>query len=140
MMKKAISVVLLIMLLCTGLSNAFAEAPGARSSNYFFSYGVSMGDAGGGVLSITFRCVGMGICSQLGVASYTVEKLNDDGEWVNVSGLLDGQTGSNVASYSFGRYFYGVAGETYRLNVTFVCVLNGGMETKSYTSNTITLK
>lgn len=138
-MKRAISFVLLVMLLCTGLSAAFAEAPGARSSNYFFSYGVSAADAGGGVMSITFHCVGMGVCSQLGVATYTVEKLNDDGEWVNVSGLLDGQTGSNVASYTFGRYFYGVQGETYRLNVTFVCVLNGGMETKSYTSNAVKL-
>ena len=97
-----------------------------------------MCDAGNGVLSITFSCVGMGVCSQLGVATYSVEKLTSEG-WLNVSGLLNGQTGSNVAAYAFGRYFYGVSGETYRVNVTFYCAMNGGSEFKSYTSASITL-
>ena len=109
------------------------------SSNYFHSYGTYMSDAGNGVLSITFTCIGMGVCSQLGVATYSVDKLGEDGNWDNVSGLLDGQTGSNVASYAFGRYFYGVPGETYRLNVPFTGILNGGGETKAYTSASITL-
>lgn len=137
-MKKMISLALVIVLMCTTLSVCFAETPGMRSSNYFHSYGTNMSDAGNGVLSITFSCVGMGVCSQLGVATYSVEKLTSEG-WMNVSGLLDGQTGSNTAAYAFGRYFYGVSGETYRVNVTFVCVLNGGMESKSYTSASITL-
>ena len=138
-MKKMISLVLVIMLLCTSIAVCYAETPDMRSSNYFHSYGTNMRDAGNGVLSITFSCVGMGVCSQLGVATYYVEKQNDDGSWQSVSGLLNGQTGSNVAAYAFGRYFYGVSGETYRVNVTFVCVLNGGMESKSYTSASITL-
>lgn len=137
-MKKMISLALVIVLMCTTLSVCFAETPGMRSSNYFHSYGTNMCDAGNGVLSITFSCVGMGVCSQLGVATYSVQKLTDDG-WLDVSGLLDGQTGSNTAAYAFGRYFYGVSGETYRVNVTFLCVLNGGAETKSYTSASITL-
>lgn len=137
-MKKMISLALVIVLMCTTLSVCFAETPGMRSSNYFHSYGTNMCDAGNGVLSITFSCVGMGVCSQLGVATYSVQKLTDDG-WLDVSGLLDGQTGSNTAAYAFGRYFYGVSGETYRVNVTFVCALNGGMEFKSYTSASITL-
>ena len=138
-MKKMISLVLVIMLLCTSIAVCYAETPDMRSSNYFHSYGTNMRDAGNGVLSITFSCVGMGVCSQLGVATYVVEKLNDNGGWENVSGLLNGQTGSNVASYAFGRYFYGVSGETYRVNVTFTCILNGGGETKAYTSASITL-
>ena len=137
-MKKMISLALVIVLMCTTLSVCFAETPGMRSSNYFHSYGTNMSDAGNGVLSITFSCVGMGVCSQLGVATYEVEKLTSEG-WTNVSGLLNGQTGSNVAAYAFGRYFYGVSGETYRLNVTFFCVLNGGFEHKTYTSASITL-
>lgn len=138
-MKKMTSLALVFVMLCTALSVCAAEAPGMRSSNYFHSYGTNMRDAGNGVLSITFSCIGMGVCSQLGVATYSVEKLNEDGDWVNVSGLLNGQTGSNVASYAFGRYFYGVSGETYRVNATFTCILNGGGETKAYTSGSITL-
>ena len=68
-MKKIISFALMVMLLCTSLCAAYAETPGMRSSNYFHSYGTSMGDAGNGVLSITFHCVGMNVCSQLGVAT-----------------------------------------------------------------------
>ena len=125
-MKKIISFALMVMLLCTSLCAAYAETPGMRSSNYFHSYGTSMGDAGNGVLSITFHCVGMNVCSQLGVATYSVERKDADGNWENVSGLLNGQTGQNVAAYTFGRYFYGVPGETYRMNVVFLCVLGGG--------------
>ena len=99
-----------------------------------------MSAPGNGLIAITFKAVGTGLCNQIGVASYTVEKLNDDGEWVNVSGALSGQTGTNVASYTFGRYFQGVAGETYRIQVTFVCVIGTGMEHKSYTSGRITAK
>ena len=138
-MKKMISLALVIVLMCTTLSVCFAETPGMRSSNYFHSYGTNMCDAGNGVLSITFSCVGMGVCSQLGVATYSVQRMDDDGNWEDVSGLLNGQTGSNTAAYAFGRYFYGVSGETYRLNVTFCCTLNGGSEYKAYTSASITL-
>lgn len=138
-MKKMISLALMIVLMCTTFSVCFAETPGMRSSNYFHSYGTNMRDAGNGVLSITFSCVGMGVCSQLGVATYSVQRLEDNGNWTDVSGLLNGQTGSNVAAYAFGRYFYGVSGETYRVNVTFYCAMNGGSEFKSYTSASITL-
>lgn len=138
-MKRFIAWVLVILLGLNLLAATSAETISPRSSNYFHSYGANMGDAGDGVLSITFNCVGMGLCSQLGVATYTVERLDDSGNWENASGLLDGQTGSNVASYTFGRYFYGVSGETYRVNVTFVCVLNNGFESKTYTSGKIVL-
>ena len=99
-----------------------------------------MSAAGGGGINITFKAVGTGICNQIGVATYTVEKLNENGGWENVSGALSGQTGSNVASYTFGRYFQGVAGETYRIQVTFLCIIGTGYETKSYTSGKITAK
>jgi hypothetical protein len=99
-----------------------------------------MSAPGNGLIGITFRAVGTDICNQIGVANYHVEKLNDDGEWVNVSGALSGQTGTNVASYTFGRYFQGVAGETYRIQVTFFCSIGTGSEHKSYTSGRITAK
>ena len=135
-MKNALSIMLILTLLCTCLfSSACAES---RASNYFSSYGTTMGAVGNGGIAINFKAVGTDICNQIGVASYHVQKQNDDGEWVDVSGLLSGQTGTNVASYTFGRYFQGVAGETYRIQVVFVCVINNSMESKSYTSGRIT--
>lgn len=140
-MKNAISLLLVFTLLCSSVfSCVFAEEASQRSSNYFTSYGTSMGTPGSGIIAITFKAVGTGICNQIGVANYTVERLDDYGNWNNVSGALSGQTGTNVASYTFGRYFQGVAGETYRIQVTFVSAIGTGMEFKSYTSGRITAK
>ena len=137
-MKNLLSIVLILTLLCSCLiTPVLAET---RASNYFSSYGTTMSAAGGGGINITFRAVGTDICNQIGVATYQVQKLNDDGDWVVVSGALSGQTGTNVASYTFGRYFQGVAGETYRIQVTFICCINNGVEHKSYTSGRITAK
>ena len=137
-MKKALSIVLVLTLLCSCMfSSALAEN---RASNYFASYGTSMSAPGGGLIGVTFKAVGTTICNQIGVANYQIERLNDDGIWVNASGLLSGQTGSNVASYSFGRYFQGVAGETYRVVVTFYCAIGDGCEFKAYTSGRVTAK
>ena len=136
-MKNVVSILLILTLLCSCIfSAALAET---RASNYFSSYGTTMSAPGNGGIAITFRAVGTDICNQIGVASYTVEKQTDEG-WVNVSGALSGQTGTNVASYTFGRYFQGVAGETYRIQVTFLCCIGTGVETKSYTSGRITAK
>lgn len=138
-MKKLIAAMTLLVLLTTTLfPGAVAEAPQTRDSAYFTSYGTSMSAIGDGKIHITFKTVGTGICNQLGVASYHVEKLNSAGEWVNVSGSLSGQTGTNVSSYTFARIFQGVEGETYRVQVTFTCIIGTSGETKSYTSGNIT--
>lgn len=137
-MKNVVSILLILTLLCSCIfSAALAET---RASNYFSSYGTTMSAPGNGGIAITFRAVGTDICNQIGVASYQVFKLNDDGNWEYCSSLLSGQTGTNVASYTFGRYFQGVAGETYRIQVTFCCTINNSSEYKSYTSGRITAK
>ena len=137
-MKNVVSILLILTLLCSCIfSAALAET---RASNYFSSYGTTMSAPGNGLIGITFRAVGTDICNQIGVANYTVEKLDENGNWYNVSGALSGQTGTNVASYTFGRYFQGVAGETYRIQVSFLCVINNTSEIKSYTSGRITAK
>ncbi len=76
----------------------------------------------------------------LRLAQNQVLRLDDDGSWDAVSSLISGQSGSNVASYTFGRYFQGVAGETYKIQVTFCCIINNSSEFKSYTSGRITAK
>ena len=137
-MKNALSIALILTILCSCIfSFALAET---RASNYFTSYGTTMSAPGNGLIGITFRAVGTDICNQIGVANYHVEKLDENGRWYTVSGTLSGQTGTNVASYTFGRYFQGVAGETYRIQVTFLCTINNSTETKSYTSGRITAK
>ena len=139
-MKKLISMVLAICFLCSGLS-CFAQeeieiAP--RNSAYFVSYGTTLSKEGSGKIKIIFSTHATGIATTLGVATYVVERLNSFGNWENCSGTLSGKTASNVGSYTFGKYFYGIVGETYRVNVTFYCAMNGGAEHKAYTSAMIT--
>ena len=137
-MKHALRIALVITLLCSILASAaFAET---RASNYFSSYGTSMSTPGNGVIAITFKAVGTDICNQIGVANYQVFRVEDNGNLTAVSGALSGQTGANVVSYCFGRYFQGVPGETYRIQVTFVCAIGTGLEHKSYTSSRVTAR
>jgi len=135
-MKKFISMILAICLLCGGLVCIAQEQVQAetRDSAYFASYGTTLSREGNGKIRIVFSTHATGIASTLGVVNYEVERKNDDGDWVDCSGLLAGRTVSNMGSYTFSKYFYGVSGETYRVKVTFICIMNGGFETKAYTS------
>lgn len=142
--KQFISLALafcLIFALCIPASAAVNVPNGMFSSNYFSSYGVVLGDAGSHQLRITFSTDGMGICDELGVSNFSVDKkiTGDDGStyWANV-GTFSGQTGHNVGSYTYSVLYQGVAGATYRVRATFTCtkIINGvaGTEHKTITT------
>ena len=145
MKRIAILVLALCMLIeCIVPASAAVNPPAETfSSNYFICYGAALSDAGGHKLSVTFSTTGMGICDELGVVNYFVQKFVtlDDGStgWMDVTGTLSGSTGHNVGSYTFSILFQGVAGETYRVRATFVCTKTfsdgtTSSEFKSYTS------
>jgi len=142
MVKQLVSLALAICLfigLCCLASAAVVIPDGTFSSDYFASYGCVIGDNGGHVLHITFTTTGMGMCDEIGVASYQVEKLVtlDDGSqgWMGITGWLPGVTHTNTMYCTYGVNFQGVAGERYRVRATFICSkqINGvyGTETKS---------
>ena len=142
-MKKRVSIVLIVALLLSMFAiPANAAVPisnGTRASNYFTCYGTTLSRQGGGKLLITFSTTGVGLCDVLGVATFRVECLDaNTGNWYSVTGDVSGETGSSVPSYTFSRYFYGTAGKTYRVCVTFICVKNNGAETKTHTSQAVT--
>ena len=140
-MKRFVTILLLVAV----LMNAFvlcasAEASaGARNSNYFSSYGVHLTDMGSGKIKIAFSATGTGLCDELGVATYYVVRKDSSGNWEEVSDLLSGKTASNVTSYTFSKYFYGIEGESYRVKATFISTINGSSEFKTITSGTITV-
>lgn len=140
-MKRMLALILGILMIfpCMAMA-AQPEEIAPYSSNYFHCYGTTLGNQGNGVILITFSTTGTGICDTIGVANFWVEKLGDDGYWDNVTGVVPGQTASGVVTYTFSKYFQGVPGETYRVQVTFISVRNGGAETKSYTSARITAR
>lgn len=147
---KATSLVLALCLFFTLCFPATAEvnAPtGTFASNYFISYGVALGDNGGHRLHIVFSTVGMGLCDEIGVATYSVEKYIETEQgnfWTNISGSCSGQTGYNTNSYSYSFNFQCASAGTYRVRVTFICVktINGvaSSETKTVTTSGCTIQ
>jgi len=133
-MKRVFSLFLAIMLL---LTTATAVAAEPRASAYFDSYGISLARLGNGNIKIVFSCDANGTASQLGVSNFSVYKYNGS-DWVRVSGPHSGSYGYGVTTYSFSRTFYGVAGEKYRVEATFLSnKSNGTGETKTHTSGSI---
>ena len=139
-MRRYLALILVILtLLCIG-SVAVAENENTRASNYFTSYGITLSKPGSSKINITFSCTAVGTASQIGVSNYYVQRYDaDDLEWVTVSGPHNGTYSYNASSHSFAKTFQGVSGEKYRVKCTFLCTKNGTTETKSYTSNSITL-
>lgn len=138
-MKKMWTIVLAMMMIMILSVTALAEELPTRNSNYFACYGTAVSAQGGGKILITFSTTALDVASQLGVANWWVDKKTDEG-WVTVSDIFPGQTGSGFVSYTFNRNFIGVPGETYRVNVMFICTMNNGSETKSHTSGRVTAK
>lgn len=137
-MKRIISVVLIVLMLCSIIPIAcFAEGNDARASNYFSNYGVTLSHQSDGRIKIVFTATGIDICSQIGVATYQIQQRSSGGSWEDFGDMQNGQTGSNVRSYSFSKYFTPNSGKEYRVKCTFTCTLNGSTEHKAYTSGTI---
>ena len=127
MVKQLAALTLVICLLvgmCCPASAAVVIPDGTFSSDYFASYGCVIGDIGGHVLNITFTTTGVGICDEIGVANYCVDKYmeTDQGNfWTPVTGLLPGITRTNAGFCTYGVNFQGIAGERYRVRATFTC-------------------
>lgn len=149
-MKKFIAMILAVsMLLCSSVAfAALPETDGTQASNYFASYGISIYDNGGHRMHITFSTTGVGVCDEIGVASYTVDKYVElaDGShaWTTVAGPVAGQTSHNTSFCTFGANFQGIAGETYRVRATFYCAKTfpdgtSGAEFKYSTTGPLTI-
>ncbi len=151
---KTVKITSLVLALCLFVTLCFPataeiNAPtGTFASNYFISYGVALTDNGGHRLHVVFSTVGMGLCDEIGVATYSVEKYVtlDDGShaWTNISGICSGQTGHNTNSSSYSFNFQCASAATYRVRATFICIktINGvvGSETKSVTTSGCTIQ
>ena len=114
-MKKILSLILTLTLMCSVFVPSLTAAVEPRDSAYFHSYGTTLAAEDDGIIRITFSATGLQINNSIGVATYFVERLDDDGNWESVTELLSGQTASGVFSYTYSRNFQGVPGETYRV-------------------------
>ena len=141
-MKKVVSIFLAALLMTSlMLVPAYAELDvGLYNSDYFSSYGTVLSNVGNCIIKIVFAADGTEICDEIGVATFQVQRYDENGNWEDVTGMVVGETGENVVSYTFSKYFQGVLGERYRVQVTFVSYIDGSAEYKTYTSGVITAK
>lgn len=138
-MKRFVSLAFAVMLIFACTVGAYAESELVLyNSDYFSGYGVTLSNQGSAMIKIVFSADGAEICDEIGVATFEVEKYDEGTGWTNVSGLINGQTGSNTLSYTFSKYFQGVEDERYRVQVTFVSTIDGHSEFKTHTSGVIT--
>lgn len=151
---KTVKTTSLVLVLCLFVTLCFPAAAevnvptGTFSSNYFISYGVAISDNGGHRLHIVFSTVGMGMCDELGVATYSVQKYVElaDGShaWTDISGSCSGQTMHNTNAYSYSLNFQCGSAGTYRVRATFMCakIINGeyGTEFKTVTTGGYTIQ
>lgn len=131
---------ILALLLAVVLTGAFTFAAAAeaeimpRASEYFSSYSVGITPKAGGKLSVRFSTTGVETSSQLGVATYQLQK-KVDGVFQNVGEEQSGSVGNNVIEHVFTRTCQGVAGEIYRVKATFVCQNSNGYKAQPYYSS-----
>lgn len=137
-MKRILALILVALSLLCFTALAYAEEnENTRASNYFSNYGISVSKVGGGKIEFTMSCSAHGTASQLGVASYNVQKYTDSGWVIVASGT--GTYKYNTSSYALSKTFNGIAGEKYRVKCTFLCNKSDGTgETKSSTSPSVT--
>lgn len=141
-MKRSLILLLTIALVLFFGATVLAETevPTTWDSDYFIRYGTSLTPTGSGNVTLTFSCTATGVVSQLGVSTYTVQRL-DGSNWTDVTGPLTGSMASNTSNHSFSKNFHGVAGEKYRVTCAFLCVKSDGTsESKTHTSGTVTAK
>ena len=140
-MKRMISIILVALLMLGCMAPAYAELEiSPYYSEYFSSYGTVLSNVGNCIIKIVFAADGTEICDEIGVATFQVQRYDENGNWEDVTGMVVGETGENVVSYTFSKYFQGVLGERYRVQVTFVSYIDGSAEYKTYTSGVITAK
>ena len=134
-MKKLLSIVLIALLLCSVLPvAAFAESPTPWSSTNFVSCRVYYSTQPYS-FNMTFTAIGRDICSELGLSSYTIVRVDDGYTFGPYAGSIS--TDTDVFSHS--RVFYGASGSTYTIRAVFYSMLNGKFETAIVTPDPFTL-
>lgn len=134
-MKRLIALLLAVIL--TGVFTFAAVAEDEimpRASLYFSSYSVGTTPKAGGKLSVRFSTTGVETSSQLGVATFQLQK-KVDGVFQNVGEEQSGSVGNNVIEHNFTRTCQGIPGEIYRVRATFVCQNSNGYKAQTYYSS-----
>ena len=139
-MKKITVIILILMMVfgnTVGLAASGSDVAQPFASAFFTGYGTTLSNSGNCVIKIIFSATGTEICDEIGVANFMVQRYDEGLGWYDLTGLVPGQTGEDMMSYTYSLYFQGVEDEIYRVQVVFTSTIDGRTEYKSYTSGAI---
>ncbi|MCL2627316.1 MAG: hypothetical protein FWD44_01285 [Oscillospiraceae bacterium] len=111
----------------------------ARGSIYINSYGAGVTAGNNGSITVSFNITGRGIMDEIGATRIL---LYENGSLIrtylntNTSGMM----GYNKSLHASSVTYTGVAGRAYFASVSFKCGKDGGWDTRSLTTNTVTAR
>lgn len=135
-MKRFLSAILVLTLIFSMCSAAFAEEITPRANPYINSKSGSIACAGSGKININFRVNASDVMTTLGASK--IELYKADGTWLKTfySSAFANMLGANTYTYASSVSYNGVSGESYYAVITFYASCDRGSSTATYTTNT----
>lgn len=136
--KRLFSAILVLTLVFSMCSAAFAEEITPRANPYINSKYGSIARAGSGTININFLVNASDVMTTLGASK--IELYKADGTWLKTfySSAYANMLGSNTFSYGSSVSYNGVSGESYYAVITFYASCDRGSSTSTYTTSTQT--
>lgn len=144
-MKKRILSLLLALALMGSTVCAAAELSerSIQASQYLDAYGISVNPKGGGLMSVSFLVYGTDTMDCLGAKKIVVEEW-DGSDWGNPITYTAEKNphfyAYNASEHTASVTFYGIPGLQYQATLTAYAELDGGSDTKTFTSTPKTCK
>jgi hypothetical protein len=140
-MKKRIIVLTAVALLLTFTVGVTASAGLLRASQYLSSYSAWATANGNGSVTFSFDVTATMTSDQVGVSQIEVQR-KDGSTWTSVytynSSNTTGLILTNCTSYIASITYNGTSGHDYRAIVTFYVQRNGGSDSGTRTTNSVT--
>ena len=135
----SLMMVLILISSSSPLNNLTANAQ-TRSDPYYHIYGISLTRNGDGSLHITFNVTAKKTAAMVGVSFYRVQR-RYNGNWSNVTDIIEGKLMTNTAVCVFGRDFdEAVSGVQYRVYARlYILTIDGTVAEIDYYSQSYTM-
>ncbi|NCB25339.1 MAG: hypothetical protein EOM62_07695 [Bacteroidia bacterium] len=139
---KMLSVIMVLLLSGGMIGSAYAASYSIQASDYLDSYGAWSDNGTGSQIEICYDVNGTNYMDIIGVSYLVVQEYNS-GSWTTVAstfgttanGLLAADTFSHTGSIIYPG---GTSGKQYRARVTVYAELDGGSDSRTVTTNTVT--
>lgn len=136
------AVIMVLLLSCGMMGSAYAATFSINASDYLDAYGAWAGNGTGNQVVIYFDVDGTGIMDYVGVSYLVVQEYNN-GTWTAVAscfgsvanGLLAADTDSYMSAI---EYTGGTSGKQYRALVMVYAEKDGGSDSRTVTTNSVT--